>query len=315
MSKRTGYLDTAVFSRQFLFLVAFSSLACVQASLNAQITPRKPSFAVASVRENKTSSAGTSNIPLNRGSANSHTGGLFRATNQPFIGYLIFAYKVSVSETLDGLMRSLPKWAVSDRFDIEAKAEDPNVSEDDLRLMVQSLLEERFALITHREVREGPVYKLIQSRSGRTGRQLQKHDPSSSCNASPQVDAARAPLEVLLGTWPTTCDDGVEFRSSKDRLRTGGRDMAMNDIASWLTGAGDLDRPILNSSGLAGNYDFILEFTPDLPEGTPSLTPNPVAEGPSFFQALEDQLGLRLTKGRGRSTVFIVDTVKYPTAN
>ncbi len=212
-------------------------------------------------------------------------------------------------------MRNLPKWAITEQLDIEARADDPTISNEDLRLMVQSLLEEHFGHVAHREFREGPVFGLTPVRYGHTGPQVRKHDPAYPCNAAVNENVAKIPPQQLVGSWPPACGDGQEFRSSKERLRTGGRDMSTTAIASWLTGVGDLDRRVVDALGLTRNYDFVLEFTPDLPEGVPSPEGTPVSSGPSFFQATEDQLGLRLIKQRGRSSVFVVDKIGYLTAS
>jgi uncharacterized protein (TIGR03435 family) len=86
----------------------------------------------------------------------------------------------------------------------------------------------------------------------------------------------------------------------------------MDAIASWLSGAGDLDLPIVNDSGLNGTFDFILEFEPEYPESNPSNAP---IEGPVFIDAIRDQLGLQLKKQMGTSSFFIVDHVEYPSPN
>ena len=96
-------------------------------------------------------------------------------------------------------------------------------------------------------------------------------------------------------------------------LRSGGRNMSMDGIASWLTGAGDLDLPIVNHSGLDGNFDFIIEFEPEPAEG--ATASNVPVEGPTFLDAMKDQLGLQLKKQIGSASFFIVDHVQYPSAN
>jgi uncharacterized protein (TIGR03435 family) len=103
-------------------------------------------FDVASVRENKSDGAAYSNVPLDRSDTFFPVGCTFRAMNEPFVAYLIFAYKLKISEFRGGLMRSLPAWAIKDRFDIVAKCELPSITKDDMRRMLQTLLAERFGL-------------------------------------------------------------------------------------------------------------------------------------------------------------------------
>ncbi len=74
-----------------------------------------------------------------------------------------------------------PGWMDSEHFDIEAKAEgDPSREEENL--MVQSLLEDRFKLVIHRETRQLPIYTLVVSKSGKTGPQLTTHSDDAKCS-------------------------------------------------------------------------------------------------------------------------------------
>ena len=140
--------------RRRLFLLLF--FACTSAECLAQAPDRRLEFDVASVRENKSGGQPASNIPLDRGNAYRPTGGVLSATNQSFLTLLIFAYKVNITEFMGGLMRSLPKWVTADKFDVDARAASETSSKDDLRLMMQSLLEDRFGLKVHRQTQSVP---------------------------------------------------------------------------------------------------------------------------------------------------------------
>lgn len=198
---------------------------------------RKLQFEVASVTENKSDGKPTSNVPLDRGNVYYPTGGIFSATNQSFITYLIFAFKINISEFRGGLMRSLPKWAVTDKFDINARTESQNPTKDELRLMVQSLLEERFQLKVHREKRVVPIFEMYLVKPGKSGPQLKPHNLGFSCSVPVPVPKAGTTVETMVGLWPPGCGDGNEVRISKSRLLEGGRDMAMSAIADWSTGS------------------------------------------------------------------------------
>jgi uncharacterized protein (TIGR03435 family) len=276
---------------------------------------RKLQFEVASVRENMSDGKPTSNVPLDRGNVYYPTGGAFSATNQSFIAYLIFAYKINISEFRGGLMRSLPKWAVTDKFDINARAESQNPTKDEMRLMVQSLLEERFQLKVHREKRVVPIFGLYLVKLGKTGPQLKPHDPSSSCSVAPPIPKAGTTVETMIGLWPPDCGDGTEVRISKSRLREGGRDMTVSAIADWLTGSGDLDRAIFDQTGLNRTFDFVLEFDP-ASSGREGVSSAPFEDsGPTFLDAIKEQLGFELKKQAGVANFFVVDHVEYPSAN
>jgi uncharacterized protein (TIGR03435 family) len=275
----------------------------------------KLQFEVASVRENRSGGHATSNVPLDRGDVYSPTGGVFLTTNQPLVTLLIFAYKINISEFRGGLIRRLPGWATADKFDINARAESSKPTKDDMRLMLQSLLEDRFKLKVHRETQKMPAFGLYLTRPRKTGPQLKPHNTTSSCSASPPLPSTETPVAAMVGLWPAGCGDGTEARTSKDRLREGGRDMTMNAIADWLTGAGESDRPILDQTGLNGTFDFILEFDPES-LGREGINSAPRDDsGPTFTEAIKEQLGLRVKKQEGFIRIFVVDNVEYPSAN
>ncbi len=275
----------------------------------------KLQFEVASVRENRSGGHATSNVLLDRGDVYSPTGGVFSATNQSLVTLLIFAYKINISEFRGGLIRRLPGWATADKFDINARAESSKPTKEDMRLMLQSLLEDRFKLKVHRETQKMPVFGLYLTRPGKTGPQLKPHDPASSCSAPLPLLSAETPVATMIGLWPPGCGDGTEARVSKYRLGEGGRDMTMNAIADWLTGAGESERPILDRTGLKGTFDFILEFDPESlgREGISSVPSDD--SGPTFTEAMKEQLGLQVKKQEGAISIFVVDNVEYPSAN
>ena len=92
--------------------------------------------------------------------------------------------------------------------------------------------------------------------------------------------------------------------------------MTMNAIADWLDGDGDYDRPIVNHTNLDGTFDFVLEYARDeeFEHVNPGAAPGENI-GPTFLEAIEDQLGLRLKKEEGSIPLFFVDRVEYPSAN
>jgi uncharacterized protein (TIGR03435 family) len=121
---------------------------------------------------------------------------------------------------------------------------------------------------------------------------------------------------AIVGIWPAECGDGEEVRVSAHAVRDGGRDMSMDAIASWLTGAGDYaDRPVIDTTGLKGRYDFVVEFAPNYPGSAKPDDASAETSAPTYPEALVDQLGLRLKKEEGSATFFTIDHVEYPSAN
>jgi uncharacterized protein (TIGR03435 family) len=272
-------------------------------------------FEVASVKpdtaEPSPSNVGT-NVPLGDGDYYTPNGGLFTATNMPLFNYIMFAYKVSDSQA--GVLRAqIPKRVLSERFDIQARAQG-NPTKDQMRLMMQALLADRFKLAMHRETRQLPVFDLVQSRPGKTGPQLQAHGTNTSCSSAPDSPAAAT---TVAGGFPSTCG-GIQPMKAlvSGRVRIGGRNVTMALIASTLPAVMLDSRPVLDRTGLSGTFDFALEWTPE-PNGplTPSRSFQPDESGPTFLEALKDQLGLKLNSQTGPVDVFVLDHIEEPTPN
>src|SRR6185436_6643033 len=122
----------------------FVLLGLLSSVLFAQ-PPADPSFEVASVKSNRTEAPPTTLFPLGPGDAYAANGGRFRATNQALITYLRFAYRLGSADLLD-----LPRWVYNERFDIEARA-NGEPAKDQMRVMMRSLLKDRFKLVVHTE--------------------------------------------------------------------------------------------------------------------------------------------------------------------
>ncbi|HEV2647417.1 MAG TPA: TIGR03435 family protein [Acidobacteriaceae bacterium] len=171
----------------------------------------KQQFAVASVRENTTGDDSTSNFTLD-GNGNTYwvmnedvktspTGSLFLAVKQPALRYIIFAYRLGGTQELAlrgaglgfswaGIGMKVPGWLTDVDYDIEARAPGA-ATKDQMRLMMQSLLVERFKLVVHREVRQVPVFALALVQPATLGPQLRKHPAQDSCVRTVYRDAAR----------------------------------------------------------------------------------------------------------------------------
>jgi uncharacterized protein (TIGR03435 family) len=246
-------------------------------------------------------------------------GTLFSATNQPLIVYLRFAYKLGQSDLL-----GLPGWVYNDRFDIEARAQG-NPTKDQMRLMMRSLLIDRFKLIAHTETQTKPVFNLVLAKAGKTGPQLQAHSESESCStastprlpgAAPPAPPSAASSTSGLQLSPMPCGSiGPIPASAPGRGRLVGRSVTMGRIAGFLTNPfTGVDRPVLDRTGLTGTFDFSLEWSlaPDSaqPLGSPLEDP-----GPTFLEALRQQLGLKLKSTKGPVDVLVIDHVEHPTAD
>src|SRR5438874_504472 len=114
----------------------------------------KMAFDTASVTQNTTAPPAyrTFSFPLGPGDVYIPNGGRFSAKNIPLYLYIYFAYKITDNQE-QVLLPQLPRWVTTDRFDIQAKAEG-NPTKDQMRLMMQALLADRFRLAVHHEMRQ-----------------------------------------------------------------------------------------------------------------------------------------------------------------
>src|SRR5579872_634972 len=143
------------------------------------------------------------NMPTNPGNVMPPNGGLFRVTNCWLNSLIAFAFKIYPNQSVAS---QLPNWAKTYRFDIEARAES-NPTKDQMRLMAQSLLADRFKLAVHHETRQLPVYALVLDKPRKLGPQLQQHPDDSSCSTALDGAGVSAPgsAATVDGGFPEIC--------------------------------------------------------------------------------------------------------------
>ena len=285
------------------------------AALPAQ-TPAALTFDVASVRPS-TSGQPSSNVPLGPGNVFTPTGGLLRARNFPLLTYINFAYR-STSEQEASLAASAPAWVREDLFTIEARTDNTAVTKDQLRFMMRALLADRFKLTIHREMRETRVYALLLIKPNTLGPRLRIHPATATCaNYAPSAPptggkAPDQPVQSTPGDFPVICGGILGLQASaSNRYSFGAAGILMPVIAKSFSSWGNLGRPVVDRTGLAGPYDFILDFTPD---PRPSYATED-SGGPSFQQALQQQLGLKLEAQKAQVEFLVLDHVEHPTGN
>jgi uncharacterized protein (TIGR03435 family) len=230
-------------------------------------------------------------------------GGRYIATNASLRILILRAYGIQ-----DNQLAGAPDWTRTERFDINAKLaeEPPAVPPGQLgarRFALRSLLAERFKLLVHPETRQVPMYALVMARpDGKPGPML---TPASGA-CSPENAEAR--IAAAQGGKPPSGICGSRFTSG--RIQIGGR--ALSELARGLSGSPDIGRTVIDRTGLTGNWDLELTFTPDcLPERSPGQEPLAIEpNGPSLFTALQEQLGLKLELIRGSMDVLVVDRVE-----
>jgi uncharacterized protein (TIGR03435 family) len=275
----------------------------------------KMEFDVASVKKNANAPSPTtvnSNIPLGPQDLFSPTGGLLSSTNWSLVQYMIFAYKLTPSQ-FQSVQSQLPKWANTDRYDIQARVAG-NPTKDQFRLMMQALLADRFKLAVHYEIKQQPILALVLDKPGKLGPKLQRHPDESPCSTAPA--AGPSGPATVAGGFPESCG-AMNGWPVSGRIHIGARNVPMEMIATYLTNPQLLgvDRPVLDKTGLPGKYDFIVEFTPEINGPLPPGNFQPDESGPTFLEALKEQLGLKLDSQTGPVPVIVIDHVEQPSEN
>ena len=278
-----------------------------------------PLFDVASVKENKSGTAASnSNFPLGPGDVYSSNGGHFTATNLPLISYIFFAYKI-LGDQAQTVTSQLPAWVTTDRFDILANTDgDPSKdTKDQMRLMMRSLLAERFKMVTHYETRQVSVFVAVPVKPGKTGPQLQAHPADAACSTAVPTASGPDPQAAIGPGYPTLCGGFLYMPpTAPGRVRVGARNVTMAFITTGLSAMGNLGRPVIDQTGLNGKFDMVVEWVPDAngpnPVG-PDFQPDP--SGPSFLEAIKEQLGLKLDSQKGPSEFLVIDHIDHPTGN
>jgi uncharacterized protein (TIGR03435 family) len=233
----------------------------------------KPAFEVASIKPTKLDT-GDSQIGANA------NGSMYTARNVAVRRIIMRAYNVA-----DWRISGGPSWLDTDKYDLDAKPEKPTTVEE-LRLMLQTLLAERFKLALHSETVERPFFALLQDKAVTP---LKPHQ---------QKDGDDTNLIIFGGAGYATF-----VNANMDRLAY---------FLSIETG-----RAVVNKTALEGLYDFMLDYAPirlaaDLFGAAP---PSNDSSRPEIFAAVKEQLGLKLESQRGPVDTFHIDHLERPTEN
>jgi len=269
----------------------------------------KLKFDVVSVKRNTSNEAPHSNVPLGPGETYAPNGGLFSATHQNLLTYIMFAYKLSSINDLQGV----PDWVGSEHFDIQARST-RNLTKDQMRLMLQSVLADRFKLDMQVETKTEPIFLLVLSKPGKLGPDL-RLSSADSCSPVSEDRSSMTATGFANGRNLNCGDFTIVPPSAPGRFRLVGSSVSMDLIARQLpSGAlAAVARPVFDATGLQGNFDFSIEWTPRLPvQPKEFITDDP---GPTFLQALNDQLGLKLVPRNGPVAVFVIHHIEEPSPN
>jgi uncharacterized protein (TIGR03435 family) len=255
--------------------VAFGLMSAPQAKAD------HPKFEVASIKPSRSSDPF---MPGNVG-----PGGTFTTDGISIKSLIQIAYDVRACQISGG-----PDWISSEKYAIVAKAEGPEnerkVNGDQrlerFRLRLRSLLADRFRFQFHTGTKELPVYALVVGKNG------------------PKLQKAKTKGSIAMGRGQLTAHS-----------------LSMADLAAHLSN--QVGRVVLDKTGLQGDYNFTLKWTPEERSQQPfgpgpmaqNALPQPEANGPSIFTALQEQLGLKLESQKGPVEILVIDHVEKPTAN
>jgi uncharacterized protein (TIGR03435 family) len=179
-----------------------------------------------------------------------------------------------------------PAWVETEKFDIQAVTPgEERPSFDAQMLMLRNLLDERFHLKFHRAAKEFSIYEITVAKGG------------------PKLTATEVPAE------PTRVLSTVY----QDRVVMPARNASVSDLARVMQRA-IVDRPVVDSTGLTGHYDFELAWTPDETQFEGDIHV-PETDAPPLQKAMEEQLGLQMKATRGPVQAMVIDAVVKPSEN
>jgi uncharacterized protein (TIGR03435 family) len=271
----------------------------------------RPAFDVVSIKPNRTHQG----IPL----VVFQPGGRMIAGNVNIRQVILVAYSIDNLQLVDA-----PDWATSERFAIEARTSDETPTST-IRLMLRTMLAERFNLVAHTERRDLPIVALTMARPDkRPGLKLVPSGPECKRIRPPEgipmppppppppPGAANAPpIRIILEV-----DEPLRRRCgamvAPGWMSAG--NITMQEFTRPLSQV--LRRPVINETGLEGEFDLDVMFSPEGLGGALVGQPPPaVSDAPSLETALRDDLGLRLESRRGPVEVLVVDRIDRPTEN
>ena len=253
----------------------------------------RPAFEVASIKPNRSGRGG----PLVFGNINPPPGPVDRFVATSTVRRLIEdAYNLQ-----DSQLAGRPSWVNSERYDIDAKVPDSIVADavarkltrtqqlDQIRLMLQSLLSDRFKLKLSHETKDLPVYSVILAKGGLKIAPITGPPPSPAPRPPGQESiAVFGPVSAFVGVLP---------------------------LLPEVNG-----RTVLDHTGLKGDYLWTLHWTPENPDPTFSdsaaaTPPRPDSSGPSIFTAIQEQLGLKVESTKDLVDVLVIDHIEEPSPN
>lgn len=299
VGKKAAWAGAGMAALGLLIVVGIRSTAARAQSASPQSAARPfPRFELVSIRSCKPGSSGEREGRISAPGTLSIGCGILADTDNT--GMIQVAYNRYANGQLNSdrviPIEGGPDWIHAERFEIDATA---NAEPSILIMegpMMQAVLEDRFKLQIHRETRQGPVYELA----------LGKGSP----NLKPLQDGSCTPVVIgrplpMLRDGQHLCTKMVHLDSPRAVEMEGG---TLSSFAALLGMI--LDRPVIDRTGMTGNFEVHLAFSPN-----DSATPQPATADPEILQAIQEQLGLRLVPAKGPVDVLVIDHIEKPSEN
>jgi uncharacterized protein (TIGR03435 family) len=237
-----------------------------------------PNFEVATIKPNISGAASMQGLTLQ--------GRNFATRNSSLADLISFAYNVQVKQIVGG-----PDWMDKDRYDIAAVPEQEGVPNgEQLKIMMRKLIVDRFAMKFHTDKKEMSAYVLTVGKIG------QKLNPTQ-----------------LKGPLP-----GISIRPGTGGITLNMVNATIGDFTGFLQIL-VLDRPVVDRTGIQGRFDYQCTFAPDDSQfnGHPPIPPqaNSADAAPGLFDAIQQQLGLKLDAEKTDVDVISIDHVEKPSQN
>jgi uncharacterized protein (TIGR03435 family) len=230
-------------------------------------------------------------------------GSQFRARNLPLRSIIAHAYEIGLAFGRPGLeqfrLRGGPDKILNARFDIVANLPS-GAAPREIPAMLRELLHERFRLRIHSETRQGPIYQLRVERPGKLGPNLRSS--ALDCVAYAQKGGTPRASDAPRDTHGRQLCWVEGFDPKMVVVRYAG------PIAQLVRGLQpQLDRLVIDATGLQGNYEWDVRFTSGWAKADSDVQ--------SIFTAVREQLGLKLDATTGAIDVFVIDSVEMPSPN
>lgn len=304
---RTCLMEIAVLV--LLPLAGSTLVAQVSAARAAQQLPipawqraagRHMAFETASIHLAKPGTFMPPNISFNIDDTSIPPGGRFFA-DFPLDEYIEFAYKIMLTpEQQDAMLAGLPKWVRTDHFVIQAEAPG-NPTKDQMRLMVQTLLADRFNLKVHFEAPIEPVLALVTVKRGKLGPRIRPHSQGLPCDAKWTPPTDRTSPTVPPGGFMPECGFIEAIPGPHHTVMLGARNVTLEQIADYLAVLLHLGRPVVDRTGLSDRFDFTLQWVPERNGASASVaSAQPDTTGPDLMEALREECGMKLRSTKAR---------------